>query len=76
MVERPKDKPLASTSQENFIAKTLANKAGLYIVDPERDGAASGKPYDAAVNESQKSHIPASIWKSMLPELKKVAIQR
>ena len=34
----------------------VANKAGLYIVDPERKGAASGKPKDAADNESQKAY--------------------
>ena len=34
----------------------LANKAGLYIVDPERKGAASSKPEDAADNESQKAY--------------------
>jgi hypothetical protein len=32
------------------------NKAGLYIVDPERKGAAPSKPKDAADNESQKSY--------------------
>ena len=34
----------------------VANKAGLYIVDPERKGAASGKPKYAADNESQKAY--------------------
>ena len=34
----------------------VANKAGLYIVDPERKGAASSKPEDAADNESQKAY--------------------
>ena len=34
----------------------VANKAGLYIVDPERKGAASGRPRDAADNESQKAY--------------------
>ena len=33
-----------------------ANKAGLYVVDPERKGAASSKPKDAADNESQKAY--------------------
>ena len=32
------------------------NKAGLYIVDPERKGAASSKPKDAKDNESQKAY--------------------
>ena len=34
----------------------VVNKAGLYIVDPERKGAASSKPKDAADNESQKAY--------------------
>ena len=34
----------------------VANKAGLYIVDPARKGAASSKPKDAADNESQKAY--------------------
>jgi hypothetical protein len=38
------------------MAKTMANRAGLYIVDPERKGAASSKPKDAKDNESQKAY--------------------
>ena len=34
----------------------VANKTGLYIVDPERKGAAPGKPKDAKDNESQKAY--------------------
>ena len=34
----------------------VANKAWLYIVDPERKGASSSKPKDAADNESQKAY--------------------
>jgi hypothetical protein len=34
----------------------VANKAGLYILDPERKGASPGKPKDAADNESQKAY--------------------
>ena len=34
----------------------VANKAGLYIVDPERKGAAPKKPKDAADNESKKAY--------------------
>ena len=34
----------------------VSNKAGLYIVYPERKGAAPGKPKDAADNESQKAY--------------------
>ena len=34
----------------------VANKTGLYIVDPERKGAAPRKPKDAKDNESQKAY--------------------
>ena len=34
----------------------VANKTGLYIVDPERKGAAPSKPNDAKDNESQKAY--------------------
>ncbi len=34
----------------------MANKTGLYIVDPERKGAAPSKPKDAKDNESQKAY--------------------
>ena len=34
----------------------VVNKAGLYIVDPDRKGAASSKPKDAKDNESQKAY--------------------
>ena len=34
----------------------VANKAGLYSVDPERKGAPPGKPKDAADNESPKAY--------------------
>ena len=34
----------------------LANKAGLYIVDPDRKGASQTKPKDAKDNESQKAY--------------------
>ena len=34
----------------------VANKNGLYIVDPERKGAAPSKPKDAKDNESQKAY--------------------
>ena len=34
----------------------VPNKAGLYIVDPERKGAAPSKPKDAADNESKKAY--------------------
>ena len=33
-----------------------ANKTGLYIVDPDRKGAAPSKPRDAKENESQKAY--------------------
>ena len=34
----------------------VANKTGLYIVDPDRKGAAPSKPKDAKDNESQKTY--------------------
>ena len=34
----------------------VVNKAGLYIVDPDRKGAAPSKPKDAKDNESQKAY--------------------
>ena len=34
----------------------VANKIGLFIVDPERKGAAPSKPKDAKDNESQKAY--------------------
>ena len=34
----------------------VANKTGLYIIDPDRKGAAPSKPMDAKDNESQKAY--------------------
>ena len=34
----------------------MVNKTGLYIVDPDRKGAAPSKPKDARDNESQKAY--------------------
>ena len=34
----------------------VANKTGLYIVDPDRKGAAPSKPKDAKDNESPKAY--------------------
>ena len=34
----------------------VANKTGLYIVDPDRKGASPSKPKDAKDNESQKAY--------------------
>ena len=34
----------------------VENKTGLYIVDPDRKGAAPSKPKDAKDNESQKAY--------------------
>ena len=34
----------------------VAKKTGLYIVDPDRKGAAPSKPEDAKDNESQKAY--------------------
>jgi hypothetical protein len=38
------------------MTKSIANKTGLYIVKPDRIGAASSRPKDAQSNESQKSY--------------------
>ena len=43
----------------------VVNKTGLYIVDPDRKGAAPSKPKDARDNESQKAP-PVSTWRSTL----------
>ena len=34
----------------------VANKTGIYTVDPERKGSAPSKPKDAKDNESQKAY--------------------
>ena len=34
----------------------VTNKTGLYVVDPDRKGAAPSKPKDAKDNESQKAY--------------------
>ena len=36
--------------------KKKTPKVGLYVVDPERKGAAPSKPKDAKDNESQKAY--------------------
>ena len=36
--------------------KKKTAKVGLYVVDPERKGAAPSKPKDAKDNESQKAY--------------------
>ena len=36
--------------------KKKTPKVGLYVVDPERKGAAPSKPRDAKDNESQKAY--------------------
>ncbi len=53
------------------MAKTVANKAGLYIVDPERKGAASGKPKDAADHESQKAYYTRKYMEIHAARIKK-----
>lgn len=48
---------LGRTSQrEGVMPKTVANKLGLYVVNPDRIGAAPERPKDAKSNESQKSY--------------------
>ena len=49
----------------------VANKAGLYIVDPERKGAASNKPKDAADNESQKAYYARKYMEIHAAQIKK-----
>ena len=46
----------------------VANKAGLYIVEPDRKGAAPSKPKDA---KAKRLITPVSTWKFMLPGRKK-----
>ena len=48
--------------------KKKTPKVGLYVVDPERKGAAPSKPKDAKDNESQKAYYTESTWKSMPPK--------
>ena len=38
-------------------------KVGLYVVDPERRGAAPSKPKDAKDNESQKAYYTRKYMK-------------
>ena len=47
---------LTLTQQEYSMTNTVVNKTGLYIVRPDRLGAAPGRPKDAQSNESQKSY--------------------
>ena len=55
------------------MAKPLANKAGLYVVDPQRKGAASSKPKDAADNESQKAYYTRKYMEIHAARIKKRA---
>ena len=50
--KRPVGKSLAVKQQENFMAKTMATKAGLCVVNPEREEAAAHKTKNAVDNES------------------------
>ena len=49
----------------------VANKAGLYIVDPDRKGAAPSKPKDAKDNESQKAYHTRKYMKIQAARSKK-----
>jgi hypothetical protein len=53
------------------MAKTVANKVGLYILDPERKGAAPSKPKDAQDNESQKSYYARKYMEAHAAQIKK-----
>ena len=61
------DKPLTLTSQENFMAKTVTNKTRLYIVDPDRKGAARVNQRMRKTTKAKRLITPVSIWKFMLP---------
>ena len=54
----------------------VVNKAGLYIVDPERKGAASSKPKDARDNESQKAYYTRKYMEIHAAQIKKRAPQK
>ena len=49
----------------------VRNKAGLYVVDPERKGAASSKPKDARDNESQKAYYTRKYMEIHAAQIKK-----
>jgi hypothetical protein len=49
----------------------VANKTGLYIVDPDRKGAAPSKPKDAADNESQKAYYTRKYMEIHAARMKK-----
>ena len=49
----------------------VANKTGLYIVDPDRKGAAPSKPRDAADNESQKAYYARKYMEIHAARIKK-----
>ena len=53
--------------------KTVTNKTGLYIVDPERKGAAPSKPKDARDNESQKAYYARKYMEIHAARMKKKA---
>ena len=51
----------------------VVNKVGLYIVDPDRKGAASSKPKDARDNESQKAYYTRKYMEIHAAQKKKIA---
>ena len=50
------------------MAKTVANKTGLDIVNSDRKGAASSKPKDT---KAKRLITPVNTWKYMRPKIKK-----
>ena len=48
----------------------VANKAGLYIVDPERKGAAPSNQRTRQTMRAKRLVTAVNTWKSMLPEVK------
>ena len=53
------------------MAKTVANKTGLYIVDPDRKGAVPSRPKDAKDNESQKAYYTRKYMEIHAARMKK-----
>ena len=58
------------------MTKTVASKAGIYIVDPDRKGVASSKPKDAKDNESQKAYYTRKYMEIHAARKKKRPAQR
>ena len=53
------------------MAKTVTNKTGFYIVDPDRKGAVPSKPKDAKDNESPKAYYARKYMEIHAAQIKK-----